>query len=683
MKKSVLLFSIVSANYSFANTPELDDLSFESLLATDVQVTSAMKRTQEAKETAASVYVISQQTIKNSGVSSVAQALALAPGMQVRQIDNNKWAIGIRNPSGRYTSKLLVMIDGQSIYNPSLAGVYWEALDIPVYDIERIEITRGQGGLLWGSNATNGVVNIITKHSIDTRGAYLTAKAGNHIDHDVSIRLGGDVDIGNLLSYRFYAKKQKTVASDQSLKWTARDNGEKSSVGGRVDLAINDDTSLLLQADYTDITIGQTLELVSFTTHEGIEFLDDEKRTHGQIMFRIDHRLSDTANQMLQMSLSKQNGYQPYYKERFRHYDIDYQVNMLMGETQFDFGLNYRYNKTPFTKSDFIEPVNQVEFIKQYGGFLQANFELVPEQINLTIGNRSEHNSLTGWEHQPSVRFTLDVDEKQFFWASISQGIRVPTLTEVDFDTKVNGAKVSDIITTNIPSIDNLRIESYLRSNKNIESEKIISAEMGYRIDESNWNFDLSLFYATSNNALNYSVDVNPELFPMLAQLLFIQGDVASAVEVINQQSIDLNLVSTLKAESLGSEVVINWSVHNNLNLQLGYSFTTFRHTEDFSTNLTLSGKLEQLSLTMSTSPAKNHSLFSHLRWESGELYLTDSYAIFDINWRWQINNNIALSLEGKNLLERSHLAYARTNETFSVPTYIDRRIALGISIGF
>ena len=189
--QSIMVYA-EEGNVESFNLTELPSLDLDELLATDVQVTSAMKRLQNVSETAASIYVLTHDEIISSGVTSVAQALKLVPGMQVRQIDNNQWAITTRSSAGRYSSKLLVMVDGQSIYNPGFAGVYWEALNTPLYDIERIEVVRGQGGLLWGSNATNGVVNIITKHTADTQGILIEGEVGSMTNLGASFRVGGN-----------------------------------------------------------------------------------------------------------------------------------------------------------------------------------------------------------------------------------------------------------------------------------------------------------------------------------------------------------------------------------------------------------------------------------------------------------------------------------------------------------
>ena len=683
MIRVVVLSFLLFAGDSFALVDELgefDDLAFESLLATDVQVTSAMKRTQIASKTAASVYVITKEQIASSGVSSVAESLTLAPGMQVRRIDNNKWAIGIRNPSGRYTSKVLVMVDGQSIYNPSFSGVYWEALNLPVYDIERIEIVRGQGGILWGSNATNGVVNIITKHSIDTRSTRLSASTGTRVDHDISMRFGGDLDFASNTSYRLYVNDQSTNASDQGLQWAARDTGKKQSIGGRIDIAFNDDTSILVQGDYTDIKAGQTLKLASLDTFENRQYIGDQKRVHKQLMLRMDNRISDTANQMLQLSLSKQSGDQPYYMENFTHYDADYQLNTIWGDSQFDFGLHYRLNQTPFIDSDYITSLSGIDSLRQYGAFFQVSFPLIPEKVDLILGNKSEHNSLTGWEHQPLVRLAWNINDSQFFWASVSQGIRIPSLAEFDYSTRVVGTEIGDLYSTGLSAIDDLRINTLLLGSDEVQSEKTVSAEFGYRIIEKNWGVDLSLFYAKSKNASNVSTHIDPNIIATFEHFIST-GNFQAALDFIPEQTIEINFNSELESTSSGGELIFNWMPASDVKYQLGYSHAEYEFDGAFNSPIDLEGITEQIFLSLNGALTEKHSLHTIARWEDGSIYNTESYIDLDLSWRWQVSENTAVMFMGNNLLNNSQLEYARTNEQFEIPTYIDRRFSISLTI--
>lgn len=677
---SYCLFYVTICTPAFST--ELNDLDLESLLATDLQITSVMKRTNKASTTPASVYVISNEQMLNAGVTSIPQALTLAPGMQVRKIDNNKWAIGIRNSAGRYTSRLLVMIDGQSIYNPSFAGVYWEALNIPIFDIERIEITKGQGGLLWGSNATNGVVNIITKLSHDTRSTQITVKAGSTLKYNVSARVGGDLALGEHSSYRLYVNTQENNRSDRSNEWEPRDDGIKHSIGGRFDIAFNNDTSLLIQADYTDIKMGQTLELPSPITFIATEAISDQERQHTSLMLRLENRISDTANQTLQASYTKQNGQQPYYIEHFQNYDIDYQINTLLGFTQVDLGVNYRYNKIPFVDNIYVVSVNNIEYIKQYGGFAQANFSLIENELDLIVGNKSEYNSLTGWEHQPSLRFTWQPNKEHFIWSSFSQGVRIPSLVEFDYETLISGTRIASIFETQNEFIDNTYIRTVLRSNDELKSEKIKSTELGYRLEQDKWNLDLSFFYSITENALAIKPEIDPLILPTVAAILQV-GDIAAFSQYIQSQTIDVNLKPDNKQKIYGTDFNIKWKINPSTNMIAGFSYARQKPAQIDNDLLRSNGYTKQFFLSLNKKINNKHNLMLLSRWESGNLYNTDNYTVLDASWSWQYSPQITFSLTGNNLLEDEHLEYARTNDTFDVTTYIERSLSLGMDIEF
>ena len=296
-----LLCSLIIASPILAAEPlNDDDLDLDALMGMDVQATSAMKRAQSAFNTASSIYVLSKEQITSSGATSIPEALKMVPGLTVRQLDNNQWAISARGVASRYYSKLLVMIDGQSLYTPKFAAVYWESLHVPLYDIERIEVIRGQGGLLWGNNANNGVINIITKNSLDTRNTYAKAITGNQINADISLRHGGDIsDIG---SYRGYYNTKNTAPSKKGSRIKPNDFTKQHAGGFRADFTPSDEWSILLQGDHTHTEHGQNLTGVVDASNRSQQFPTIADRRSTRLMTRVEHRLSDNANQMLQMS---------------------------------------------------------------------------------------------------------------------------------------------------------------------------------------------------------------------------------------------------------------------------------------------------------------------------------------------------------------------------------------------
>ncbi|WP_025565816.1 TonB-dependent receptor [Psychromonas sp. SP041] len=630
----LMVNSVYAEDESVYVLEELPSLDFDALMAADVQVTSAMKRLQNMSETAASIYVLTNKEIRESGVTNVAQALKLVPGMQVRQLDNNQWAITSRSTAGKHSSKLLVMVDGQSIYNPGFAGVYWEALNIPLYDIERIEVIRGQGGLLWGSNATNGVINIISKHSADTLGVYAQATTGTKIDHKVDFRIGGD--LGNYSSFRIFASSEETDVATKSTKSTsANDDGRKKSVGGRLDLSLNDDLSFIVQAQYTSINMGQNLRLADLDTYQRVYLQDQYTREHFQFMTRLEQTLSSTSNQMLQASISSQQGEQLYYKDDFVITDVDYQMNTLIKDIQIDWGVNYRYTSISIDETDYFTNIQDVDSYNHFGGFLQVQFTLLPDELKLIIGNRSEKNSFTGWGHQPMARLLWTPHSKHTIWAAISQGVRIPSLLEYN-----NRALASSS-----------GIKTEIVGNADLKSEKSISKELGYRYTENSWGIDVSLFHTEARNVL--------------------------AVEAIPNATftlINLNFVSDADLTTYGGEAVIKWKPFDKITTELGYSITAYEYDLPQGTTeaIGFDSYLRQVIVKSQYALNPEHSIAAIYRIESGEAYDTNDFSVLDLTWNWQITPSVAFSLTGNNLLYGKHLEYNNTNETYTVPTYIE-----------
>jgi len=648
-----LMLSHVVMAESDPTLQDLPSLDMDDLLAADVQVTSAMKRLQNMSETAASIYVLSNKEIVESGATSVAQALTLVPGMQVRKLDNNQWAITSRSVAGRHTSRLLVMVDGQSIYNPAFAGAYWEALNMPLYDIERIEVIRGQGGLLWGSNATNGVVNIISKHTADTRNVLVQGATGTQTEHKVDVRVGGD--LANYSSFRLFASIEETDKSDVSnFDIEPNDSGQKKTLGGRVDLSVNDDLSILAQAQYTHIEMGQNLRLADLSNFQPIYVEDKYTRDHFQLMTRAEHRLSASSNQMLQASVSSQQGDELYYKSEFLTTDIDYQMNTLLDGIQLDWGLNYRYTDINSYDTDYFTQIQNINSYHHFGGFIQAQFNLVPDRLKLIVGNRSEKNSFTGWEHQPMARLLWTPNDQHTLWTAVSQGVRIPSLVEyngVGLGASGTGLKIQFI------------------GNEDMQAEKSISNELGYRYTADSWGVDMSVFYTKAKNVA--AIEQN---------IVFTQTPFGALPTGANA-----DFTSDAKLQTYGGEAVIKWQPYDKLSTEIGYSFTAYEY--DLPTGIEpivgYDSYLRQVLLKTHLSLTTNHSISAIYRIEDGEAYDTDNFSVLDLTWNWQITPSVKLSLTGNNLLYGKHLEYNNTNETYTVSTYIEPSYLAQITANF
>ncbi|MDN3682814.1 TonB-dependent receptor [Vibrio tapetis subsp. quintayensis] len=668
----------------------VDTLDLESLMDSDIQLTSVMRRLQSARETAASTYILSGKEILSSGVTSIPQALTLVPGLQVRKIDNNLWAITSRSSASRYASKLLVLVDGQSIYDPIQAGVKWENINLPLMDVDKIEVIRGQGSLLWGSNATNGVINIITKHSEDTRQLTVQATKGNELNYDLTARYGSD--IGGLGSFNLHAMSKDVQASDRSHQdLVANDTGRVDSVGGRLDLNINDHLFTLFKAHYQHMTYGSNVALPNLTTNKN-EFAkaEDDKDAYS-FMSRTDHIISETASQMVQIAYTYDKHDSRHYKENKKTFDFDYQMNAIYGDVQFDWGANYRYIDLEVENTDYLSLLSDLDAMEQFGAFAQFQMDLVPDSLKLVIGNKSEHNDFTGWEHQPSAKLIWLVDSKNTLWGSLSRGVRIPSVIEYNASFKAGGLSVASLLSSVNPTLANalpsdiadFRIERLVAGNENIEAEKSISKELGYRYSENRWNVDLSLFHTETNNVVAVESSLSPYSVEQLIQAYLT--DITSLPGYLSSSTLTTMFVSGGKLTTYGGELVIGRQITPRIKGEFGYSYTDQKYDlpSKVNTAIGFSTVLEQYLLKMSASVNESHTLFSMLRYEKSAAYRTEDYYALDLSWRWQVSPLVVFGLTGNNLVHGEMLEFKNVNEFYVQPTYVEPSVMANVLVNF
>ena len=274
----------------------LTELSLEELM--NVKVVTFSKTPQKWVDTPAAVYVITQEDIRRSGVTSIPEALRLAPGVEVARIDANKWAIGIRGFTSRLSRSLLVLIDGRSVYSPLFAGVYWEVQDLLLEDIERIEVIRGPGGTVWGANAVNGVINIITKHSKETQGGLVTLGGGTEERGFGGVRYGGAV--GENLHYRVYGKYFKRDGEFHP-SGDAFDDWWMGQGGFRADMALPNRNSVTLQWDLYSGKSGQRTTFATYSPPFSQTVEKDADLSGGNLLLHWNHLLSKRSDWTLKV----------------------------------------------------------------------------------------------------------------------------------------------------------------------------------------------------------------------------------------------------------------------------------------------------------------------------------------------------------------------------------------------
>jgi iron complex outermembrane receptor protein len=463
------LFSYsVSVEAQDLELKKLKTLSIEELM--DVQVTSVSKRKERIAETASAIQVITSEDIRNSGATNVPEALRLATNLQVAQVNASQWAISARGFNNVLANKLLVLINGRVVYTPMYAGVFWDVQNVMLEDVERIEVISGPGGTLWGANAVNGVINIITKNSRDTQGLYAEATVGTEITMG-NVRYGGM--ISDKLSYRVYGmgfKRDNTVFTD-SADVDAGDDWQMLQGGVRFDWtpSAKDDVSL------------------SSNFFEGRPDPDGDKpvlASGGNAVARWSHTLSEKSGFQIQAFYDRtwrdfRNGF----AEELSTYDIEAQHRFSLGQRHeiiYGGGIRMMDHNVRNLELFAFEPGQKSLYL--YNIFVQDEVTLVKEKLRLTLGIKAEHNAYTKYQYQPNARITWLPAKTQTLWAAISRAVRNPARIDREFYL---------YLAPGLPFI----------AGGNFQSEEVIAYELGWRTQPNkNLSIALSTFYNEYDN---------------------------------------------------------------------------------------------------------------------------------------------------------------------------------------
>jgi iron complex outermembrane receptor protein len=453
---------LIIPSLSFARDLDIDikGTSIERLM--QVNVTTVSRWEEDLQSSAAAVYVLTRETIHRSHVTSVPEALRLVPGVQVAKVDANKWAVSIRGFNSRASNKLLVLIDGRSVYDPLFTGVLWEARDVTLDEIERIEVVRGPGGTLWGTNAVNGVINIITRHARDTQGVKMSVGAGTEERANAGIRYGWQP--GNNIHARVYADgfERDTGFSTAG----SHDDSQMARAGFRADWDVSADDRVMFKVDAFDGKFG---------TGMGDNFQDLEHQGQSFIA-RWDRDRTDGSQTTLQFWYDRFsfNNVSPDFGEDRDTYDIEAQHAFRAGDVHhIVFGAGYRSTSDDISidlPPVSIEPESRQDDL--YNLFLQDEISLA-EHIRLILGVKVERNDYSGTEWQPNARIAWTPNKDSSVWGAISRAVRSPSRLESD-----------------------IKAQPLLSGNPDFDSEKLLAYEAGYRsrLTENVW-MDAAVFY--------------------------------------------------------------------------------------------------------------------------------------------------------------------------------------------
>lgn len=415
------LLTCLTIGHLKAQAPDVEKLkalSLEELL--EVEVTSVSKRKEKLTETASAIQVISSQDIRRSGATSVPEALRLLTNLQVAQVNASQWAISARGFNNVLANKLLVLIDGRVVYTPMYAGVFWDVQNLLLEDIDRIEVISGPGGTLWGANAVNGVINIITKTSAESRGLYVEAAAGTELKGLGSIRYGGKIN--DDLDFRVYGtgfKRDNTIFQDSV---DANDDWQMAQGGLRLDWTPGKaDVFTFLgnlydgrpDPDGNNPVVAQGNNFLARWTRSISEHSDVQVQTYYDYTWR-DFR----------------NGF----AEKLTTFDIEAQHRSKIGRRhELIYGLGFRSMNHNVTNLELFAFRPAQKSLYLFNVFAQDEIEIVPEKLRAVLGLKVEHHTYTSFQYQPNVRIAFTPRQNQTLWAAISRAVRNPARIDREF----------------------------------------------------------------------------------------------------------------------------------------------------------------------------------------------------------------------------------------------------------
>ncbi len=608
-----------------------DILSLDIEQLMNMEVTSVSKKAQTLSDSAAAVFVITQEDIHQSGVTSIPEALRMAPGIEVARIDTNKWAVSSRGFNGRFANKLLVMIDGRTVYTPAFSGVYWDVQDTLLEDIERIEVIRGPGAALWGSNAVNGVINIITKNTFDTQGTLISAGSGIHERAFGSVRYGTQLDPDTFS--KIYFKGNKRSNYDLKGGGSANDDWTSYQGGGRLDRQLNNQNHLTVQGDLYQNKNSEFSEL-AYLSPPSLGYSDQSTRSKGaNILTRWEHTESLTSSYKLQAYYDYTNRDEAYADITHQTLDIEFQHRFsLLNNHDIIWGSGYRYIWADFdmVEGSYVEDNNNERL---YNLFIQDEITLIDNTLWLTLGSKFEHNEYTNWEVQPTARIFWNINPRHKLWSSISRANRIPSRFEYD----------STLV---FPSPGGFPVFK-LQGNKNIKSEEVTSYEIGYRvIPSSSVSIDTTIYYSEYKDLLDFT----------------------STLPTALTDPIIINLNNAQTGYTSGFELASHWQMNNWWGWDLSYNYYN-QTLKSINTEQVTDSPHQNLSLRSNIQFRENFNLNLWFKYTDeftdyleNRKTVIDSYTTLDARLAWQVNKALELSVTGQNLLEPDHIEYVRGN---------------------
>lgn len=642
--------SILEMDIEQLSQVDIDTPSF------DVEVTSVAKQESTVGKSPAAVFVITSEMIRRSGKKTIPELLRMAPGVEVSRMDNHTWAITIRGFQARYSRSLLVMIDGRTVYSPIYSGVYWDTIDMPLEDIQRIEVIRGPGGTLWGANAVNGVINIITKKSQDTQGTHVVVGGGDQNRFDNTLRYG---DGGEELSYRVWGKhfeRAPQASPMQSDDWRA------GRGGFRMDWNPQDrpDDHITFEGDYFSGEAGIDIQRVEHNAGGGFvqRYIEDERYSGANLLGRWHHELGPDSDWTLQSFFAQNYRANSSFNHLDNTFDVEFQHRFRPHPRhQWIWGTGYRYvhDHLANTLSLKFDPSSRETF--RYNAFVQDEIALIPERWTMTVGSKFEINSYTDFEYQPSIRSLYVLDPKRVIWGAVSRAVRTPSRLEEDID----------FVTPNFPDPSGTTFIEF-RGNSQLKSEDLLAYELGYRAQPTErFAWDLAGYFHRYDKLVGF-----------LSETPYTMGG-------------GMYTIYPLRFDNGGAANVWGLELTTRYTLADWWLISAFYTFQDATLYQDTFSKPYYADTEFIQNQARLENFWTlNERWTLGSAFRyvdliggknVPSYIELDLRLGWQPIKNLEFEVVGENLLNPSHLEYSPDFEFGEPDVRIRRAVFAGMTL--
>lgn len=637
----VALFFLSSTSFAANAQPDqsgnpLKQLSLAELGS--VEVTTASKEPEEVWKTTAAVYVITHDDIERSGATSIPDALRLAPGVEVARIDSSKWSIGIRGFGSRLCRDVLVLIDGRTVYTTLIAGTYWEVQDYVLEDIDRIEVIRGPGGTIWGPNALNGVINIITKNSRETHGDYVSVGGGNMEEGFFNARYGGGD--GKTFDYRMYAKgfNRGPEYHTDNINF---DRWRAAQVGFRMDWSANNRDTFSLHGDMYDQGNGESVDVTSYAPPYSQIVYSTAPLFGANLTGQWKRVFSEGNDVQLEAYFDRTNRQEADFSDIRNTFDVDFMDRFrLPGRQAISWGLGARSSRGDdriVNSGLAFVPYNRTDLL--FTAFLQDEITLVNNKLSLSLGTKALKTNYTGVQFEPTGRLLWTPTAHQSVWTAFTHALRTPSDGERDFYLLGDTGSV----------LDGLPVLARFNANPNFHSEELNGYEAGYRrLIAKNLYVDVAAFYNHYGDLFSEDVTGGP----------FVET-IPGPPHILIPAEFGNGLVGTTK----GGEIAPEWKVTDWWRLGASYSYLQMdlkkgTGSMDIGTApiTEKSSPKHEVMLQSAFDLSKAFSLDLDYRYISalpGEA--VNAYSTADARFAWKVKEHWQLSVVGRNLFQPYH----------------------------